>query len=168
MPETTRYVLRSSSSLELPNSKAALMPDVSNIFTADELSGSTLHRDSKGSNASVSRMFADEELYQYPPAMKDSTLSRKPQSPLSEPPLPKLSVGLPRLTANISSSDALPVEPKGLLPSGLRHFAAAVKCGHFLRPESEEPVDLEGPIFERWETTPKMPFLRRGSSAATK
>ncbi|KAJ3171486.1 hypothetical protein HDU88_007566 [Geranomyces variabilis] len=193
-----QYMLGSSSSFELPSGKAAHILDVANIFTAEELSASTLHRDAKGANASVSRMFADEELIQYPPTTKDnprprwsskhatSTTCMPHQSgitlidPLarsldsSEPLEPALdnaasAVGFPRSTPHIKPSGALPAMSKGLSPSALQHlFAAAVKCGHLLTPESEEPVELKGSIFEPWETAPaRYPLLRKSSSVAT-
>ncbi|KAJ3151499.1 hypothetical protein HDU89_001942 [Geranomyces variabilis] len=198
MAKSTRYMLRSSSSFELPSGKAAHILDVANIFMAEELSGSTLHRDAKGADASVSHMFADEELFHYPPTTKDNPRPRRSSkhatsttcmphqagTPLFDPPVRSLdtteplepaldnaasAVGLPRATSHIKSFGALPGMSKGLSPSALqRLFAAAVKCGHLLTPESEEAVELEGSIFEPWETAPaRYPLLRKSSSVAT-
>ncbi|KAI8591548.1 hypothetical protein BDZ88DRAFT_41750 [Geranomyces variabilis] len=195
---TMQYMIGSSSSFELPSGKAAHIEDLANIFAAEELSASTLHRDAKGAEASVSHMFANEELFQYPPTTKNNPRPRRSSkhatsttgmpcqagTPLFDPLATSLdtteslepaldnaasAVNLPRSSSNVKPFGALPGMSKGLSPSALQHlFAAAVKCGHFLTPESEEPVELEGSIFEPWETAPaRYALLRTSSSVAT-
>ncbi|KAJ3151311.1 hypothetical protein HDU89_002150 [Geranomyces variabilis] len=198
MPEPQNVLLHLSSSFEFSLGKAGLAPDVANIFMPDELSPcSTLHRDARSSNGSVSRMFADEELCHYPPLPTEdppqprrstivnaSTSPRMPHQhrtkvsesnsrPLEalEQPQPPLAPALDFARPNTKSKSSGAAVSKHVATPILtcaqeRQFAAAVESGHLLTPpDSEQPADVSGSLFEPWETAPPPYALQRRTSS---
>ncbi|KAJ3167566.1 hypothetical protein HDU88_002012 [Geranomyces variabilis] len=201
MPEPQNVFHHLSSSFEILKGKAAFAPDVANIFMPDELSPcTTLHRDAHNSNGSVStvsRMFADEELFHYPPLPTEdpprprrstmvnastsprmphqhrTTVSESNSRPLKalEQPQPPLAPALDFARSEKRSTSSGAVVSKHAATPTLtyaqeKQFAAAVESGHLLTPpDSEEPAETSGSLFEPWETAPPPYALQRRTSS---